>query len=312
MRRFICCVGLPASGKSTWTRGRCTGRIARLCRDEIRKELGWISWATWGVDGTVPKEKEEKVTARWWSLLLSYFMDTSIDTIICDDTNLNRQRRADIEAMCRQHGVKFEIKRFDTSVEECVERDRLRGPYSVGEKVIRDMAARYHVGLPKEDPNLQTRFAPVTLDQTSDQGMPLMDAVICDLDGTLSLFEQKGHRGPYDASLCDQDDANTEVLSVLLALHRQKFRQIIYLSGREEKYRPQTMSFFRQWLCPPGPLFMRRTGDMRTDWIVKGELFDAHIRNRYNVRLVLDDRQQVVDFWRSVGLQCWQVAPGQF
>lgn len=306
MRRFICCVGLPASGKSTWTRGRCVGRIARLCRDEIRKELGWTSWATWSVDGTMPKEKEDLVTARWMALLLCYLEDASVQTIICDDTNLNRQRRADIETLCRQHGVTFEIKRFDTPVDECVERDKMRGPYSVGEQVIRDMAARYHVGTPKEDPSFQTRFAPVLRDDG------LMSAVISDLDGTLSLFERKGHRGPYDASLCDQDEVNTEVLAMLTALHRNKFRQVIYVSGREEKFRPQTMAFFKTHQCPPGPLYMRRTGDMRTDWIIKGELFDAHIRGRYDVRLVLDDRQQVVDFWRSLGLQCWQVAKGDF
>ncbi len=71
-----------------------------------------------------------------------------------------------------------------------------------------------------------------------------------------------------------------------------------------------------EWLndhhFPIGELHMRKTGDRRKDAIVKGELFDANVRGRYNVLLVLDDRDQVVKYWRSLGLNCWQVNEGAF
>ena len=57
---------------------------------------------------------------------------------------------------------------------------------------------------------------------------------------------------------------------------------------------------------------MRRTKDFRKDAIVKTELFDAHIRGRYEVLFVLDDRNQVVEMWRVMGLPCLQVAAGDF
>ena len=57
---------------------------------------------------------------------------------------------------------------------------------------------------------------------------------------------------------------------------------------------------------------MRAEGDNRKDAIVKMELFNKYIRHHYNVRRVYDDRQQVVDMWRSLGLTVLQVAPGQF
>lgn len=57
---------------------------------------------------------------------------------------------------------------------------------------------------------------------------------------------------------------------------------------------------------------MRKSGDMRKDSIVKREMFDEHIRGRYNVNFVLDDRNQVVELWRSMGLTCLQVADGDF
>jgi len=47
-------------------------------------------------------------------------------------------------------------------------------------------------------------------------------------------------------------------------------------------------------------------------YTVKQELYDAHIRDRYEVVFCLDDRDQSVAFWRSLGLACFQVAPGNF
>jgi hypothetical protein len=37
-----------------------------------------------------------------------------------------------------------------------------------------------------------------------------------------------------------------------------------------------------------------------------------HIRPNYDVKYVIDDRDQVVDMWRSLGLRVLQVAPGNF
>ncbi|WP_216080453.1 hypothetical protein, partial [Shigella flexneri] len=59
-------------------------------------------------------------------------------------------------------------------------------------------------------------------------------------------------------------------------------------------------------------LSMRKDGDVREDSIVKLEMFNEHIRDKYYVDFVLDDRNQVVELWRSLGLTCLQVADGCF
>lgn len=41
-------------------------------------------------------------------------------------------------------------------------------------------------------------------------------------------------------------------------------------------------------------------------------MFEEHIRNKFCVEYVLDDRNQVVDMWRNMGLTCLQVAEGGF
>lgn len=57
---------------------------------------------------------------------------------------------------------------------------------------------------------------------------------------------------------------------------------------------------------------MREDGDMTKDSTVKKNIYQNNISIRYSVELVLDDRQQVVNMWRDIGLTCYQVAFGDF
>ena len=58
---------------------------------------------------------------------------------------------------------------------------------------------------------------------------------------------------------------------------------------------------------------MRKTDDFRQDSIVKKELFDQYIKDKYFVEYWLDDRDQVVKMVREeLGLLCLQVYYGNF
>jgi hypothetical protein len=88
---------------------------------------------------------------------------------------------------------------------------------------------------------------------------------------------------------------------------------IVFMSGRDEVCRKET----EDWLLEELPfewaeLWMRAEGDQRKDSIVKRELFDAHVRDRWQVLGVVDDRDSVVSMWRDLGLTVAQVAYGNF
>ena len=57
---------------------------------------------------------------------------------------------------------------------------------------------------------------------------------------------------------------------------------------------------------------MRKAGDNRVDYVIKYEIFDQHIRNKYNVLGVFDDRSQVINMWRSINIRCYDVAGNDF
>jgi hypothetical protein len=47
---------------------------------------------------------------------------------------------------------------------------------------------------------------------------------------------------------------------------------------------------------------MRELGDSRPDAVVKQEMYEEYIKDKYNVLAVFDDRPSVVAFWRDLGL----------
>ncbi len=132
-------------------------------------------------------------------------------------------------------------------------------------------------------------------------------AIIVDVDGTLAHMNG---RSPYDPSKYHEDTVDEVVRNLV---HRYANDHIIIVcSGRDDTYRDVTA----QWLDDNGVdwehLIMRKGGDRRNDALVKQELYERHIAPNYDVQFVLDDRNRVVNMWRSLGLKCLQVADGDF
>lgn len=134
------------------------------------------------------------------------------------------------------------------------------------------------------------------------------NAIVVDIDGTLALHN---NRGPFEFDKVETDDLNVGV-SVFTDLMYAGFSEVILLSGRQAEYRPHTERWLEKNLVAYSELHMRSVGDRRSDCLVKAELFDNHVRDRFTVTHVLDDRDRVVYLWRKLGLPCWQVAAGNF
>lgn len=290
MRTLIMTRGVPASGKSSWAdqearRLALEGRKTLIvCKDDIRRELAEKGWK-WSheTEKDVIRERNSRIRT-------AFGMD--IDVVISADCNFGKHK-AVLQQLATELHADFVVKDFTSiPVDECVRRDNLR-EHRVGEKVIRDMYEKY-VALPEITPYVANH-------QKSR-------ALLCDIDGTLALFD--GQRSPYDTGKCMSDKLNEPVAELVRELAKQ--RQVVYVSGREEKFRAQTSTWLARQMMPYGPLFMRATGDHRKDYLVKLELFDEKIRDVYSVDFVLDDRNQVVSMWRKLGLLCLQVQDGDF
>ncbi|MDP9379254.1 MAG: AAA family ATPase [Chloroflexota bacterium] len=299
MPKVILTKGLPGSGKTTWAKSvinQQPGAYKRVNKDDLRAMLDDGHWG----------KRSEGFVLQVRNTIIQHALVNDLHVIV-DDTNFNPIHEDDIRRLVhkinqddqKSHWV--EIKDFsDAPVETCIERD-LKRPNSVGERVIRRMYNQY-LKLPVKPP-------------VHDPALPT--AIICDLDGTLSLLNG---RDPYDASTCDRDLCSEPVLETLLRFEEYlpstggglQDRMILLVSGRMDTYRPQTEAFLNKHNVPYQHLWMRREGDTRKDFVVKQEIYERGIRGKYNVLFVLDDRNQVVDMWRALGLTVFQVAEGDF
>lgn len=300
MRKIILTQGLPASGKSTWAREyqKKNPNTVLVNKDELRAMLH---------QGIHSKGREAMVLNIRDSIIMKALAERQ--DVIVHDTNLHYkhidQIRKIAEMLPWKGTCEVIIQDFtDIPLEECIRRDQNRPNY-VGEKVIRTMYNQYLK--PKTEAIAALKW---------DENLP--STIICDLDGTLCLLNG---RNPYDASTCENDLVNPAMYGILSAM-QYKFEntmpegkiKIMFCSGREDKYRDQTIGWLRNngMLEDSFKLYMRKTGDNRKDSIIKKEIYEEHIKGKYNVLFVLDDRNQVVDLWRSLGLTCLQVAPGDF
>lgn len=278
MIKVILTRGLPASGKTTWSKDimdKNPGAYKRVNKDELRAMLDVGRWSS----------TNEKFILKLRDHIILEAVKNGKHVIV-DDTNMHPKHEVRIRQLVKNLAM-VEVKDFEIDLDTCIQRD-LKRSNSVGEKVIRQM---------------HQQFIAQTIVPYSAGDKPWV--VLCDLDGTLALLN---NRNPYDASTCEQDLLNQPIAEILRALDLP----IFFVSGRQDTYRPQTESWLKQHGFVVSNLHMRPAGDMRKDSIVKAEIFEHNIRGKYNVKLVLDDRDQVVYMWRSLGLTCLQVNYGDF
>lgn len=155
--------------------------------------------------------------------------------------------------------------------------------------------------------------------------MTMRPLYIFDLDGTLALID---HRRPIldetknpnrwrDFFLaCTKDEPNGPVIRTMRRL--QAFADVWIWSGRSDEVRSQTMEWIATYTSIAYPeipeiLRMRPASDHSPDELLKERWLCAlSWPDRRRLEAVFDDRSKVVAMWRSYGIPCFQVAPGDF
>jgi predicted kinase len=272
--KLILTKGLPASGKTTWAKEYIQKHpeTANLCKDDLRLQLS----------GT---NKREKRIIKVRDLLTEYYFEQGY-SVIWSDTNLNPVHLNRATELAAKYQAEFIVKDFtDVSLAECIRRDLVRSN-SVGQQAIEQMYYDY-----LDRPELAPAFDP-----------QLPNCYLVDIDGTLAINHT---RSPFAWNRVAEDALNPVVAKTIEKLGRDT--NIILLSGRSSVCYDLTVAWLQQHEIKYQNLLMRPANDQRSDDILKSELYYFHIRDRYNVIGVIDDRPKVCRMWRSLGLSVFQV-----
>jgi len=275
-QKVIILSGLPGSGKSTYAKQLVdTLGWKRINKDELRAMVDNSKWS----------EKNENMIVKLRNDLLLKFIEDGYSVVV-DDTNFAQSHIDTIKEICAGELVECEVLFFDTPLYECIERDSKR-ENPVGKKVIIKMYNQY----------LRAK-----IESNDFKNQPeLPTCVLCDIDGTLAYSPE---RRVYDYKKVDKDLPNKKLIEVLQRLNLP----VIILSGRESSCAKETIEWLERNNIQFKGLAMRAQGDNREDSIVKEEMYNGVIKDKYNVLCVFDDRPRVIRMWKKLGLMVCDVS----
>lgn len=145
-----------------------------------------------------------------------------------------------------------------------------------------------------------------------------MKAIIVDVDGTVADCEHRRYHldtnnWPGFFGAMADDGVFTHTIEVINALRAQGYKVLIVTARPDDNdYKQVTQT----WLAENGiaydGYYMRAGGDYRKDNIVKQEILGQILNDGFEPVMAFDDRTQVVEMWREMGIPCMQVNEGDF
>ena len=311
MPKLLILRGYSGSGKSTiakqWVSDDPDNRV-RSNRDDLRASL-------FNSEGVLSHSKEEFITRIQRETVKSAL--TEGKDVVLDDTNLNPKLANYWVTFVHNLGFDWEVIDINVPASVCILRDAARGRNggrSVGTDVILRQEQKYPYPWPTLKPkSAQSSLLGLVEPYVEQPGLPWV--IIVDLDGTLAL--NRGGRGWFEWMRVGEDEPNEYVIDLVQILRDEEsdlIDHVIFLSGRDAVCRDITLTWLDKYVGfweNQDELFMRNQKDNRSDDIVKYELFNNHIRGKYNVRFVIDDRPKVCRLWRSMDLPLLQVGTGE-
>lgn len=301
--KMVVTLGVSTSGKTTYAESLNQVEWMNINRDDIRKNIyesenndhfHWDKW-DWGREDEVTAEQEKMV-------ILAMQQDMHV---IISDTNLSHKAQKKWSGMAQSLGFELEYKVFHITLNEAIKRDNNR-QMKVGEHIIRRQYKHYQDNCKCF---ILDHFKQL-LGEKWSTNITGVCPVISDIDGTVA--DMTGVRDPFDWHLVGLDRPRNNVIRTVEYFNKDNV--VVFLSGRDSCCYKETKEWLQKHVIVcNNSLYMRAHKDFRKDWIVKLELLVELCEHGYGKPVVVfDDRNVVVQAFRHVGLEVFQVQEGNF
>ena len=307
-KKLILCRGIQGSGKSTWAKAWVAEdpehRI-RINNDDLRNMLGpyWVP-------------KREDLVSNTKRNIAYNAIQYGYD-IVVDNMNLNPKEVNFWKEIINIHNnaikdpdlvrpdwvqweYEIEFKDFFIPLEECIRRDAMR-PSPIGEKVIRETWRKYkHF--------IQTTEVERYVDNLVKPDPEKPYCVVVDMDSTLCFNTTKRPWfGEGAAEGMINDVENYGVCETIWALAQEY--PIIIATGRDTSQEEVTKKWLAEHRIEPTKCYFRIEGDYRKGVEVKREQIEK-IMEKYNILVIFDDCEPIVQMYRDMGLTVLQPNKG--
>lgn len=294
MKELVVLVGPPGSGKSTKAIELEKQNYTRINQDDM------------GKDGHI----------QAFQLALM-----SSDNIVIDRMNFNKDQRSKYVVSAKKLGFKTKALEFHVAEETCIKRcnERKNHPTIKDEETAKRAIGMFFSKY--EEATKEEGFDEIEIIRDNADGRK-KQALIIDIDGTMANINHRLHYvrdvkkdwGKFFSEV-KGDSVNRWCAEILERFRNDdvyKHHDILFVSGRPDS----TMKDTKEWLKDNNigydKLFMRKRDDYRKDNTIKEIIYNFNIKPYYDVLFVVDDREQVVQMWRSKGLVVLQCDEGKF
>lgn len=135
--------------------------------------------------------------------------------------------------------------------------------------------------------------------------------ILCDIDGTIANNDHRQHflegKKDWDGFFSEliKDEPIFPIINKVIEEH-EAGKDIIFLTGRPERYRYSTLLWLKEYFQFEFKLLMRMDNDQRNKLIVKTEIFKNHIDISL-VDYIIDNDQDLIDMWCERGIKTVKV-----
>lgn len=299
-KKIILCRGIQGSGKSTWAKQwvlEDPEHRVRFNNDDERYMVGGGPKGYW-----VPN-RESFISEIKHKFIISA-MHKGYD-IVVDNMNLSFKEFEFYKKIVDQwndpigdirENYEIEFKDFFIPVEECIRRDALR-PNPIGEKIIRQTWNKYKDFIQNICIN---KYVKSRLQQK-----PQSKAIVLDMDSTL-CFNTTGRPwyGDGAAEGILTDTPNIPIINLAKAYSDFGYH-IFIITGRDTSLAESTEQWLKKYKVSYDKVFYRKHNDFSKSCDIKYDIINKLLED-YNIELIIDDAEPVVEMYRKMGLTVLQ------
>lgn len=135
----------------------------------------------------------------------------------------------------------------------------------------------------------------------------MKNIILCDIDGTVANNDHRQHflegKKDWDGFFSELiNDLPINSIIKMLNTEVRKGNEVIFITGRPERYKYSTNLWLKENFSFDYDLFMRKDRDQRNKLIIKKEIFNEYCKN-LNIILCIDNDEELLKQWEELGLK---------